>query len=352
MNPRILSVATSHPDLMINQDMVYEIFCDQYQTNMNTRTQKLVKRLSNVDLGIQSRFIASDNYISLGTETVDEQVARFQHYGTALGAVAVEKCLKKAGFQAEDIDCLIVNTCTGYLCPGLSSYLIEECGFRKNLQYYDIMGMGCAGAMPSLELANSHLRAFPEHLVLVVAIEICSATFCMDDDISLILSDAIFGDGCGALLLANGTHDAATEILDFETRVYPEYRDRLRYRTKNSRLHNVLDSSVPDVGASSSKEVIVNLLNRNGIGLADISHWIIHPGGKVVLDKVRDIVGLPEASLAPSRRILRLYGNMSSASVIFVLEEVINTSRPAKSSLGVMNSFGAGFKNHAALLRF
>ena len=352
MNPTILSVGTSYPDLALSQPAVYQSLSDQFGTKLKERTQRIMKRLFLSNNGVERRFIASSDYVAICSETQDEQVKRFTHYGTVLGAEAAEECLRKAGFRSEDVDCLIVNTCTGYLCPGLTSYLIERCGFRKDIRYYDIMGMGCAGTLPSLELAHTHLKAFPDHLVLVVAVEICSATFYMDDDIGLLVSNSIFGDGSGALLLGNGVHGRGTEILDFETLVYPEHRERLRYRTENCRLRNVLHKTVPELGAMSSKKVIANLVNRNGIELAQISHWIIHPGGKKVLDEVRDAVGIPETSLAASRKILRLYGNMSSCSVIFVLEEVLKTACPSKGSLGIMNAFGAGFKNHALLLRF
>lgn len=352
MNPSILSVATAHPCNPLTQETAYDVLCEFYGNKLTRRNNRIMRKLFLSENGVERRYVAADNYADICLETQDDQVRRFTDYGTTLGTDAVHSCLENARVSAADVDCLVVNTCTGYLCPGLSSYLIERCGFRKDIRYYDLVGMGCAGAIPSLELAYTHLKAFPGDRVLIVAVEICTATFYMDNDIGLLVSNSIFGDGAGAMLLGERRNGRGVQIIDFETLVLPEFREQLRYRTENSKLRNVLDRSVPEIGATSSKEVITRLLDRHGMDLSQISHWIIHPGGTKVLDRIRDHVGIPEDALAPSRKVLKSYGNLSSCSVVFVLKEILETSLPARGELGMMNAFGAGFKNHALLLEF
>jgi predicted naringenin-chalcone synthase len=140
--------------------------------------------------------------------------------------------------------------------------------------------------------------------------------------------------------------------VDFASALHPGDRDHLYYRTENSKLRNVLSKDVPEVGARHGQAVVDRLLSNNGLAYDDISHWIVHPGGERVIDAFRDGLGLTDSDLAPSRKILFEYGNMSSASVLFVLKDVLDQRSPTAGEFGVMCSFGAGFSAFAALLEF
>jgi alkylresorcinol/alkylpyrone synthase len=212
--------------------------------------------------------------------------------------------------------------------------------------------MGCGAALPNLETAHNFLQVHPGGNVLSIAVEICSATLYLDEAPDILISNALFGDGAAAAVLTNGSGNGKVRLMGFSAGLYPKDREHLHYRTENSKLRNVLSIEVPEVGARRSKEVIDRLLAQSGRGYDDIQHWIVHPGGERIIDAVKDGLNLPEESLVPSRTILYNYGNMSSASVLFVLDEVLRNHDPQPGDTGLMCSFGAGFGVYAGLLEF
>jgi alkylresorcinol/alkylpyrone synthase len=249
-----------------------------------------------------------------------------------------------------------VNSCTGYLCPGLTSYIAEDVGLSSHIMVCDLMGMGCGGALPNLEVATGMLLRRPEKPVLSVAVEICTATLFMGEDPGLVVSNAIFGDGAAAAVLDMSAPRAQAppgmQIVDFQSGLFPEHRAHLHYRTENHRLRNVLGPRVPLIGAKTARSVAERLLERHGLEFDDIAHWAVHPGGTAVLDSVERILKLAPEKLRHSRAVFAEYGNMSSPSVMFVLKRILEHEQPADGELGLMIAFGAGFSAFAALVRF
>jgi predicted naringenin-chalcone synthase len=296
---------------------------------------------------ISKRHFALDDPNCLINEGIDERIDRFTYWSIDLAAKAAEKALWKAGVKPEDITRLVVNTCTGYICPGISTYLLERLNLQKRIGAYDLVGSGCGGAIPNLEVSESFLKN-SDGVVLSISIEICSATFQMDNDISLILSNALFGDGASAAVLWR--RPEGLQLVASARRYMPEEREAIRYVYKKGQLHNQLSLKLPYIVRKTAAEVIADLLKSQDLRKEDISHWAMHTGGEKIINAVRDEIGIQENLLWATRKVLYEYGNMSSPTVWFVMEELMKRGI-SSGEWCVMLAFGAGLSVHAFLLR-
>jgi alkylresorcinol/alkylpyrone synthase len=257
--------------------------------------------------------------------------------------------------EAEDITGLVVNTCTGYLCPGLSSFIAQDLGLTTAVRYQDLMGMGCGAAIPNLEAAAGMLVRSGQGPVLSIAVEICTATIFPSHEPDLVVSNAIFGDGAAAAVLDLAPDNCSAglvRIADFETGLFPQYRDNLCYWNEGGLLRNHLSKRVPVIGARCASEVATRLLENHGLSRDDIAWWAVHPGGTVVLAQVAKHFKLTDEDLRFSYHVFENYGNMSSPSVLFVLRKLLDTGRPQPGQKGMLLAFGAGFSAFAALMEF
>ena len=242
----------------------------------------------------------------------------------------------------------MVNTCTGYLCPGLSSYLLERLNLPRQIRAYDLVGGGCGGAVPNFQAAQELLLAKGEGAALCVSVEICSATFHMGDDLSLLLPNALLGDGAAAAVL--WTRPRGLELVASSSFHAPEDREAIRYIHKHGQLYNQLSRDLPAIVNQAVAQAVQAVLEPRGLTVADVAHWALHGGGDKVLSAVAEELDIPPENLLPTRDILARYGNMSSPSVLFTLQEIMNNGlRPADWVL--MASLGAGLSAHALLLK-
>jgi predicted naringenin-chalcone synthase len=211
----------------------------------------------------------------------------------------------------------------------------------------DLVGMGCGAAMPALEQAHNFLAANPGSTAAIVCTEICSAAFFSNDDKDIVISNTLFADGSAALVLKS-----TEQIKGFSTVIKPEWRDALRFRTQDGYLKNVLSEDVPEKAAAAVEEAVTRLLERHDFTLDKIDHWIIHAGGEKIIQALQKQFQLNNDAVQSSINVLKNYGNISSPSVLFVLNEEIVRKNPQPGALGIMTSFGAGFTAHAALIEF
>jgi alkylresorcinol/alkylpyrone synthase len=263
-----------------------------------------------------------------------------------MAAEAAHSALSDAGVAPKDVGGVVANTCTGYLCPGFTSYLAEDLGLSDDVKAADLVGMGCGGAVPALECGCGQVDRTRGRPVLCVAVEVCSATHFMDDEPGLTVSNCIFGDGAAAAVLGQ-VSEQRIALVDFESGLFPEHRDTLRYVYDGGRLRNQLTRRVPVIGAASIERVANRLLSRHGLVPEDISWWAVHAGGTAVLDEVGKRFGLNENDLSASRHVFRECGNMSSPTVLFALRRIMDLGEAR--GRGVILAFGAGFTAFAAL---
>ncbi|HCN66790.1 MAG TPA: stilbene synthase, partial [Candidatus Accumulibacter sp.] len=266
-----------------------------------------------------------------------------------LGAAA--SALARSGLSAPDLGAVIVSTCTGYLCPGLSGHVVERLGLRADVLAFDLVGQGCAAALPNLQLAHALLTANACAHVLSICVEVSSAAIYLDNDPGVLISACLFGDGAGAAILSQQPAAAGRHIkwVDSTSLIDPSQRQALMFEQRDGMLRNILTRAVPGLAAAYARQVLDTVLGRAGLSTADVRAWILHAGGRDVLLALEREFGLASDDFRYSAAMLREYGNLSSAFVYFVLEAALADAAPG--GWWWLSSFGAGFSCHGALLR-
>ena len=343
----LAAIGVATPDFAVSQQEAADFLLHHYDSLLSERNLRLVKKIF-AHPSIKQRSLAMDGLQDLLAEDQDRRIARFTRHAVALAGQAIENALAGTGYGPEQVTALIVNTCTGYICPGLSSYLIEQLGLSKRVQAVDLVGSGCGGAIPNLQLAEALLRANPEAVVLSVSVEICTATFQMGDDLSLIVSNALFGDGAAAALVTS--RPGPWRMVAAANLTEPAFREEVRYVYKNGQLHNQLAGDLPELVNRYASQAVAEVLQPRGLALNDIRFWALHPGGDKIIAAVKQGLQLSEAQLQPTRAILSDYGNMSSPTVLFVLRE-ISQAETAQDDYCMLVAYGAGLSAHALLLQ-
>ena len=342
----VASIATATPPFSADQKFAAQLMKEHFGRQLTQRSLGLI-RATFSHPSIRKRHFAVDDPAQIINESADQRVARFTEKSVDLASQAVAKALDQAGLEVAEVKGLVVNTCTGYICPGISTYLLERLGLPRNTRVYDMVGSGCGGAIPNLQVAESLLKTLGGPVVSV-SVEICSAAFQMGDDLSLILSNALFGDGAAAAVLCR--EPRGFELIASAGRYLPEQRESIRFVHKQGQLHNQLATDLPDLVRKAAAGVVEDLLAAAALKPDDIGHWALHTGGEKIINAVRDEIGIPEKHLWATRKVLSNYGNMSSPTVWFVLDELRQSGiRPGEWC--VMLSYGAGLSAHAYLLR-
>jgi alkylresorcinol/alkylpyrone synthase len=300
--------------------------------------------------GITSRCLALDSLKEAFELNPDALHRRFIRHAPMLAAEAAWRALRDADQSVDDIEGVIISTCTGYLCPGLTSYVTESLGLRPDVLALDLVGQGCGAALPNMRMAEALLAAGRCRTVLSICVEVCSAAFYLDNDPGVLISACLFGDGAGAAVLGSGPHARNRRIqwTASGSTLVPAERDALRFEQCQGMLRNVLKRSVPQLAATQAEGVLDDVLSKAGVSPGDIRTWIWHAGGRDVLDAVQERMSLSHHDLRWSRSVLNEYGNLSSAFVYFVLQEALRGNAPA--GRWWLSSFGAGFSCHGALL--
>jgi 3,5-dihydroxyphenylacetyl-CoA synthase len=299
---------------------------------------------------IDARYLYIDPETFTPDETVDQLGDRYRRGAIEIGAEAVRRVVGRAGWSAGDIDFLATTTCTGRLCPSLDAHLIKELALKPSIQRAHVGDTGCASAMVALQQAYNHLRAFPDHRAVVVAVELCSAAYYDDDRLESAVAHAIFADGAGAVALATSGGGAA--IMEHRTLFRSEHLPAMGFEYPGGRPRVVLSKDVRRIGAGMMKEMADTLMMSQGLKLEDIRHFVLHSAGRRVIDQACKVMGLAEAQIAHSRRVLRQFGNMSSATVLFVLDELLRAREAVTGDWGLMIALGPGFAAEGALLRW
>ena len=318
---------------------------------LDTRSHLIARTVLQRDNGIEARRLALDSLADvfvIDPRTLDQ---RFLAHAPRLAADAACRALAAAELDADAIDAVVVSTCTGYLCPGLSGHVVERLGLRAGVQAYDLVGQGCAAALPNLQLGRALLGAGSARHVLSVCVEVSSAAMYLDDDPGVLISACLFGDGAGAAVLSAEAHGAARRVewKDAASLIEPKQRKALMFERRDGMLRNILTREVPTLAAEYAHRVLETVLDRSRLTSGDVAAWIMHAGGRDVLLALARRFELDGDAFRYSAAMLREYGNLSSAFVYFVLQAALADDAPP--GWWWLSSFGAGFSCHGALLR-
>ena len=339
------ALATAVPERSLTQAESFEILRQPgVRDRVGRRASLTLQAILRGDSGIERRYFAMPDVENVWKRTPDELNEAFRAEGPRLAGRALQAALDQAGLNPGEIDALLVCTCTGYLCPGLTSYVAEQLGLRTDAWLQDLVGLGCGAAIPLLRAGASVLAAQPKAVVACVAVEVCSAAFYLDDDPGVLVSACLFGDGAAATIWRGHPGPTGVSIRNFTTLHQPEFRDFIRFETRDGRLRNLLRPEVPDVAAAAVKRLLSEAAAMPGE--RPIARLLTHTGGRDVLDAIE--AACAGYSVETSRLVLRDFGNMSSPSVLFALERAMKGSAlPGADGDWLLVSFGAGFSAHA-----
>ena len=318
---------------------------------LDKRSHFIARSVLQRDNGIEARRLAVDRLDDVFTIDPDTLAQRFLAHAPVLAAQAAQRALTRAGLDPTAIDAVVVSTCTGYLCPGLSGHVIERLGLRADVQAYDLVGQGCAAALPNLQLGRALLGMPGCERVLSVCVEVSSAAMYLDDDPGVLISACLFGDGAGAAVLTREPPATGRRIawVDSASFIDPTRRGALQFEQRAGMLRNILTREVPELAAKHAQRLLQQVLGRAGLVPDDIGAWILHAGGRDVLQAVARRLERDVADFGYSAAMLREYGNLSSAFVYFVLEAALADDAPGP--WWWLSAFGAGFSCHGALLK-
>ncbi len=332
------SLATAVPPNSFTQEACWKAMQEgDFLATLKPRSVALMEKIfANGTSGIARRNLALDSIIAPFGQDAEALNNNFEREAPALAGSALLEALRKSGRVAREVDALFVCTCTGYLCPGVSSHLAEQLGLRHDVYLMDLVGQGCGAAIPMLRAAHGFLAANPQAVVATVAAEICSAAFFADDDPGVLISLCLFADGAAAAIWTgeNSGHD--WQIGNFTTTHRPEEREKVRFINSGGRLKNQLHRAVPGLAAEAVAELYA-------LRKAEPDQVIAHSGGRDVVEAMECVLPF---DLTETRAVLREHGNMSSPSVLFALEQRLIENHEGDRRLW-LTAFGAGFAAHA-----
>ncbi len=281
------------------------------------------------------------------------QISReYQEHAVRLGRQVACESLTRAGMKPADIDLIITVSCTGVMIPSLDAHLINDLGFRSDVRRLPITELGCAAGAAALSRAWEYLRAFPEATALIVAVELPSLTF-QRANVSQanLISSVLFGDGAAAAIVT-GRPAHGPRVLDTQSYLFPQSLDAMGFDLKETGFHIVLSKDVPQMIREKIKSLITSLLNRHALSPERISRFILHPGGQKLLLYMEEELGLSRTDTQFSWDVLSQYGNLSSASVLFVLHECLTKKNASAGEYGLLAAFGPGFSAEMVLLQW
>lgn len=257
-------------------------------------------------------------------------------------------------FAPADITHVITASCTGFFNPGIDYFLCQELGLATGTKRFHLGFMGCYAAFPALNMATQFCRANPQAVVLVMCLELCSLHLQINGNEDSILANSLFADGAGAMLISARTPRAGSEtyrIDDFDSALIPDGREAMAWSIGNLGFDISLSSYVPKIIGAGIADLLQPLLARNQLARQDIRHWAVHPGGKSIIDKVAKSLQLSPGQVMPSRTVLREFGNMSSATILFVLKEAMAQAAATDHEKVCAMAFGPGLTVEMALLQ-
>lgn len=275
---------------------------------------------------------------------------------TDLGAKAVRGALRQAGIPPEAVDLLVFTSITGIATPSVDARLVGRLGLRPDVTRLPLFGLGCAGGAAGLARVHDHLLGRPDHVAVLLSVELCSLTFQRDDaSMANLVATGLFGDGAAAVVAVGGTHPAAAPgptVVASRSRLYPDTGRAMGWDIDGSGFHVVLDPIVPEVVHRHLADDVRAFLGDHGLKPEDVTAWVCHPGGPKVLEAVAQTLELPEGALDVTWRHLAAVGNLSSASVLHVLRDTLSESPPPSGSPGLLLAMGPGFACELVLLRW
>ena len=329
-------------------------FCRMWPIGLKVRRKRFKRKVLKIfeGAGVDRRYSIMDAHEVFLNSTFEERNDIYVREMKVLGRDCLQNALNKVDWRATDIDFLITVSCTGIMIPSVDAYLINDLKMRQDVVRLPVTEMGCAAGISGMIYAKNFLKANPGKRAAVIALESPTATFQLEDfSMVNIVSAAIFGDGAACVLMSSSEEDTGPRILDEAMYHFYDASHMMGFKLVNSGLQMILDKSVPEQISAHFPAIVHPFLEKNDTTIADVDHLIFHPGGKKIVQTVEDLFGSLGKNIDDTKEVLKLYGNMSSATVLYVLERFMDKNIP-EGDLGLMLSFGPGFSAQRILLEF
>ena len=347
---RILGIGTATPSIGYSQQDVLDL--------MRITDKRICSMFLNS--AIKNRYLTlPGNTSGNNVETQGELVKKHRNQGLKIGSQALKNCLDELGAKLTDVQYLCCVTSTGLLVPGLSALLCQELGLNRDCNRLDIVGMGCNAGLNGLNATTNWAKANTGKLAILLCIEVCSAAYVTDESIDVAVVNSLFGDGASAAALISGENPFSASnknasILEFSSCIITEEIDAMKFYWDDNfgKLSFCLARDVPYVVGANVKSALTRLLETVGLRKSDVNHWIVHSGGKKVIDSIKVNLGISVHDLRHTISILRDYGNVSSGSFLFSYQRLLQENVAKTGDYGVMITMGPGATIETALIQW
>jgi predicted naringenin-chalcone synthase len=353
------TIATVVPDTLYLQAEAGERMKRQYASDR--RLERLVHRVYSQS-GIEKRYSVVKDFVlgapegpfyepvnhTLKSPSTKVRNDIYTEEAKKLFVCAAQKVLRGSAFEAKDITHVVTVSCTGFFAPGPDYYVVKSLGLPASTHRYHVGFMGCFAAFPALKMAQAFCEADPNAVVLVISLELCSLHLQRSVNIDTIVAASVFADGGAAAIVSSKTPTGPALRADaFATAITPTGEEDMAWTVGDTGFDIVLSTYVPDILESNISATVEPLLEQVSLNKSDVDHWAVHPGGRAILDKVRNGLALDEAHLSIPRAVLRDYGNMSSATILFVLKELLEQAHDNEKIYAM--AFGPGLTVESGL---
>ena len=350
MSVKIISIAKQLPKYVKETKEIIP-FVEQWMQDQESRFKRKVLKIFE-GAGVDRRYSIMDAEEVFLNTSFEEKNNIYIKEVTKLAEQSLLKCLKKARLQPTDIDYIITVSCTGIMIPSMDAYLINSLQMRQDIIRLPVTEMGCVAGISGIIYAKNFLKSNPNKRAAIISVEASTATFQIQDySMANIVSAAIFGDGAASVILSSYKEDKGPRIKDESMYHFYNSVDIMGFKLVNTGLQMILDKKVPEIISNHFPKIIHPFLERNNLKIEDINHLIFHPGGKKIVHTVEGIFRTYGKNIDDTKEVLRLYGNMSSATVLYVLERFMDGDRQEGEN-GLMLSFGPGFSAQRILLKW
>lgn len=333
MTIRILAIGTAVPRARLLQPSTRDFFATQ--PGVSRLTARLIgaafdssaidTRYSVIGGFGEGENLFTEDGATLRAPSTGERNLLYRQEAPVLSSAAAREALDRSGYAADEVTHVVTASCTGFFAPGPDYLLVRQLGLPTTVERTHIGFMGCAAAFPALRAAARICDAQPGSVVLVVCTELCSLHIRSSRDPEQIVASAVFGDGAGAAIVASAPprREASLEVGAFSTALTSEGEEDMDWTIGDHGFEMRLTANVPRIIGREIAGVVNAVLDAGSDPRTEVDAWAVHPGGRSVLDRVQDGVGLPDAAMAYSRSVLRDYGNMSSATILFILQRIL-----------------------------
>lgn len=348
---KILGVSTVLPGYEYTTEEILNTMDKEWLSQINPDIRRVAIKIMN-SAEIEKRHSAFPLATVFKDQSFKEKNDLYIKAAIDLAEKALAKALRDTNTSPDELDFIITTSCTGFMIPSVDAYLVDKLKLRRNIKRLPVTEMGCAAGISAMIYAHDFLKANPGSKGAVVSVELPSITFQKDDfSMENLVSTAIFADGAAAVILASESSQTAPMIVDTDMYHFPNTTHLMGYELWNSGLKIVLDRDVPDAIQGHFEDLFLPFLAKNNLRVEDVQNYMFHPGGKKIIARVEDYIGRFGKDISDSKAVLHERGNLSSATILHILERVLNKPHD-KGELGYMLAFGPGFSAQSLLLKW